>query len=44
MFTRITIRTRLIVSMAVLGLLIISIGAVSLFGMNKVNFALKDVY
>ncbi|MET0320829.1 MAG: methyl-accepting chemotaxis protein [Duganella sp.] len=44
MFTSITIRTRLIASMAFLGLLIISIGAVSLFGMNKVNFALKDVY
>jgi methyl-accepting chemotaxis protein len=44
MFNSITIRTRLIASMAFLGLLIISIGAVSLFGMNKVNFALKDVY
>ena len=44
MFTSLTIRTRLIVTMTVLGLLIISIGVVSLFGLNKVNFALKDVY
>ncbi|NGZ84899.1 methyl-accepting chemotaxis protein [Duganella aceris] len=44
MFTRITIRLRLIASMSFLGILIVTIGGVSLFGMNTVNVALKDVY
>jgi methyl-accepting chemotaxis protein-1 (serine sensor receptor) len=44
MFNRITIRMRLIATMCFLGILIVSIGGVSLFGMNTVNVALKDVY
>ena len=44
MFNRITIRLRLIASMSLLGLMIVAIGGVSLFGINTVNVALKDVY
>ncbi|WP_432377673.1 methyl-accepting chemotaxis protein [Duganella sp. P38] len=44
MFNSITIRTRLILTMSVLGLMMLALGGLSIFGMNTVNFALKDVY
>jgi methyl-accepting chemotaxis protein-1 (serine sensor receptor) len=44
MFNRITIRMRLIAVMSLLSILIVAIGGVSLFGINTVNVALKDVY
>jgi methyl-accepting chemotaxis protein-1 (serine sensor receptor) len=44
MFNSITIRTRLIATMTLLGALMLGLGFLSIFGMNTVNFALKDVY
>jgi methyl-accepting chemotaxis protein-1 (serine sensor receptor) len=44
MFNSITIRTRLIATMSVIGILMLVLGVLSIFGMNTVNFALKDVY
>ncbi|MRW84705.1 HAMP domain-containing protein [Pseudoduganella sp. FT26W] len=44
MFNSITIRTRLIATMSVIGILMLVLGGLSIFGMNTVNFALKDVY
>ncbi|MYM22280.1 HAMP domain-containing protein [Duganella sp. FT135W] len=44
MFNSITIRARLILTMSVLGVLMLALGGLSIFGMNTVNYALKDVY
>jgi methyl-accepting chemotaxis protein-1 (serine sensor receptor) len=44
MFNSITIRARLILTMSVLGVLMLVLGGLSIFGMNTVNYALKDVY
>jgi methyl-accepting chemotaxis protein-1 (serine sensor receptor) len=44
MFNSITIRTRLILTMSVLGVIMLALGGLSIFGMNTVNYALKDVY
>nr|WP_315259353.1 methyl-accepting chemotaxis protein [uncultured Duganella sp.] len=44
MFNSITIRTRLIFTMTVLGALMLALGGLSIFGLNTVNYALKDVY
>jgi len=39
-----TIRTRLIATMALLGLLIVAIGLMGIIGMRTINASLKDVY
>ncbi len=44
MFNSITIRTRLIATMTLLGVLLLGLGGTSIYGMNTVNYALKDVY
>jgi methyl-accepting chemotaxis protein-1 (serine sensor receptor) len=44
MFNSITIRTRLIATMSIIGILMLVLGVLSIFGMNTVNSALKDVY
>jgi methyl-accepting chemotaxis protein-1 (serine sensor receptor) len=44
MFTRLTIRTRLIASMMLLGALIVVIGAVGVYGMHSANASLNEVY
>ena len=44
MFKRLTIRTRLIATMAVLGLLIAVTGAVGIYGVRSVNAALEETY
>ena len=41
MFKRLTIRTRLIATMAVLGLLITATGAMGIYGIHSVNTALE---
>ncbi|HEX8604521.1 MAG TPA: Tar ligand binding domain-containing protein, partial [Pseudoduganella sp.] len=44
MFKRLTIRTRLIATMAILGLLIAVTGAMGIYGMRSVNSALEETY
>jgi methyl-accepting chemotaxis protein I, serine sensor receptor len=44
MFKNITIRTRLVGTMALLGLLLLAFAALGLFGIRTVEDALKDVY
>jgi methyl-accepting chemotaxis protein-1 (serine sensor receptor) len=44
MLNRLTIRTRLIATMAVLGLLIAITGAMGIYGIRSVNAALKETY
>ena len=44
MFKNITIRTRLIASLSFLGALMLFLGGLSIYGMNTVNYSLKDVY
>ncbi|TFW27089.1 methyl-accepting chemotaxis protein [Duganella callida] len=44
MFKNISIRTRLIATMSLLGALILGIGGVGIYGVGTVNHALKDVY
>ena len=44
MFSRLTIRTRLIATMAILGLLIAVTGTVGIYGVHSVNAALEETY
>ena len=44
MFKHTTIRTRLIATMTLLGLLIVAMGLMGIFGMRAINASLKDVY
>ncbi|GGY01809.1 HAMP domain-containing protein [Massilia dura] len=44
MFKRLTIRTRLIATMAILGLLIAVTGAMGIYGIHSVNAALEETY
>ncbi|WBS01388.1 methyl-accepting chemotaxis protein [Pseudoduganella sp. SL102] len=44
MFKRLTIRTRLIATMAVLGLLIAVTGTLGIYGVHSVNVALEETY
>jgi methyl-accepting chemotaxis protein-1 (serine sensor receptor) len=44
MFKRLTIRTRLIATMAILGLLIAVTGAMGIYGTHSVNAALEETY
>ncbi|GGY78419.1 methyl-accepting chemotaxis protein [Pseudoduganella plicata] len=44
MLHRLSIRTRLIATMAILGLIIVFIGLLGIYGMRSVNASLEDVY
>ena len=44
MFTKLTIRTRLVAIMMILGALIVVIGGVGVYGMRSANASLKEVY
>ncbi|WP_295993643.1 methyl-accepting chemotaxis protein [Rugamonas sp.] len=44
MFKHLTIRTRLVATMTLLGLLIVAIGLMGIFGMRTINASLRDVY
>jgi methyl-accepting chemotaxis protein-1 (serine sensor receptor) len=44
MFNRLTIRTRLVATMAILGLLIAITGAMGIYGIRSVNAALEETY
>ncbi|AXA89961.1 methyl-accepting chemotaxis protein [Massilia sp. YMA4] len=44
MLSRLSIRTRLLATMAILGLLIVLTGAVGLYGIRSVNASLEDTY
>ncbi|UMR30350.1 methyl-accepting chemotaxis protein [Massilia sp. MB5] len=44
MLNKLSIRTRLIATLAFLGLLILSLGGLGMYGMKSINLALNDVY
>lgn len=44
MFKHTTIRTRLIATMTLLGLLIVAVSVMGILGMRTINASLQDVY